>query len=339
MKRLTLAAAIAVLATTSSFSAHAQYQPSIYGVLDASVGRLRVPGSKAAWHVDSGGLTTSFIGFKGSEDLGGGLKVRFQLEDYVRLDSGQSGRFDGDAFYSRDSFIGFQGAFGMTVLGRTATPFYQSTISFNPFSDSFGFSPTTRQYYGVGSGALLGDRSWVNSLSYTSNYVDSPFRLLLAANADEGSLGSTGRNLGTSLFYVNGPLALTVALQRVRNSALPLPVGFEKQEAFQFGATYDLNVVRLFGQYGGVSTHATVEIKSTLYQFGASVPLGAGQVLASYGHSDRKSLGVRTIDQTVSLAYDYNFSKTTDIYAAVLRERVTNLSSGSSMAAGLRIRF
>lgn len=331
---------LALGASATAVHAQAQFQPSIYGVLDAGVSRTRAPGGRYQWNGDSGNLTTSYIGFKGSEDLGGGLRARFQLESYVRIDSGASGRSDGERFWSRDSFVGLQGAFGSTVLGRTATPLYSATIAFNPFADSFAFSPSTRQYYGVnGPGAILGDRSWTNSVNYTSNYADGPFHWNLAVNASEGAVGATGRNEGGTVSYVNGPLALSAGAQRVHNSTQALPVGFNHQDAYQFGATYDLNVVRLFGQFGRATTHAAIGVKTNLYQFGGSIPVGVGAILLAYGHSNTQRTGLDSTDQTISLAYDYNFSKNTDVYVAALNERVTSLTSGRSVATGLRVRF
>ncbi len=329
---------LALGATATAVHAQAQFQPSIYGVLDAGASRTRAPGGRYQWLGDSGSLSTSYIGFKGSEDLGGGLRAKFQLESYVRLDTGTSGRSDGDRFWSRDSFVGLQGAFGSTVLGRNPTPLYSATIAFNPFADSFGFSPSTRQYYGS-NGAVLGDRSWTNSISYTSNYADGPLHWNLAANAGEGSPGATGRNLGGTVSYVNGPLALSAGGQRLRNSTQALPVGFNHQDAYQLGATYDLTVVRLFGQFGRATTHATVGVKTNLYQFGGAIPVGAGTILVAYGHSNSKRTGLNSTDQTVSIAYDYNFSKNTDVYIAALNEKVTSLTSGRSVATGLRVRF
>ena len=313
------------------------FTPQIYGLLDASVGHQRTVGSSSGfWRVDSGTMTESFVGIRGAEDLGGGLRARFQLESFIRIDQGIAGRFVGDAFWGRNSFIGLQGAFGSTVLGRNATPFFMATASFNPFGESFGFSPSIRQYYGA---ALLGDRSWNNSISYTNNATDKDLKFNLAYNAGEGAPGSTGRNVGASVFYILGPVVLSGAAQRVRNSSLPLPAGFNRQNAWQLGATYDIRVVRLFAQYGKVDTHAGTSSKTSLYQLGASVPIGQGSVIASYGRSNGRFGLSDSTDRTISVGYDYNLSKGTDLYAAYLNERQTSLTSGNLVAAGMRLRF
>ncbi|MFT7940670.1 porin, partial [Salmonella enterica] len=68
--------------------------------------------------VGSGGMTTSWWGMKGQEDLCGGLKVDFQLTAFMRVDTGSPGRFDGDPYFSRDANVGLSGGFGTVRLGR-----------------------------------------------------------------------------------------------------------------------------------------------------------------------------------------------------------------------------
>ena len=339
MKRFSTLIAAAAFACVATPPAQAQAEapaaPTIYGLLDLSAGSFQRAGERRAWRVESGQMTTSFIGIKGTDDLGGGLKARFQLESFLRADVGATGRSDSDAFFGRDSFVGLQGAFGSTVLGRNTTPFFLSTVSFNPFGDSFGFAPSVRQYY---LGNVLGDRSWNDSIAYTNPY-DSPVRISLLGNLAEGAIGGTGRNLGASLFYVSGPFAATVALQRVRNSAQGLPAGFDKQEAYQVGATYDFVAVRLFGQYGRIKTVAATDARTSLYQFGASVPIGAGALLLSYGDAQTKTADMRSTQRTLSVGYDYSLSKNTDLYGAYMLERASGLASGNTLATGIRLRF
>ncbi len=351
MKRFQTFVAAATFAAASTLQAQTQTQPpervqaqepaptasgpSLYGLIDLAAGRFQSAGEPHMWGLQSGQMTTSFIGIKGSDDLGGGLKARFQLESFVRADVGASGRFSNDAFYGRDSFVGLQGDFGSTVLGRNTTPFFLSTVSFNPFGESFGFSPSVRQYY---LGSVLGDRSWNNSIAYTNPY-DSPVRISLAAGLAEGAPGAGGRNLGGSIYYVAGPFAATLALQRVRNSALGLPAGFVKQDAAQIGATYDFVVLRVFGQYGGVRTSAAVGSRTELVQIGASVPLGRGALLASYGDAATTSAGSDSSRRTFALGYDYSLSKRTDLYAAYLQDRASGVSTGHTLATGMRLRF
>ena len=71
---------------------------------------------------------TSLIGFRATEDLGGGLKAFFQLESVAPADAG------GGTFGSRNSGVGLTGNFGTVVLGRWDSPFKLSAIFVDPFS-------------------------------------------------------------------------------------------------------------------------------------------------------------------------------------------------------------
>ncbi len=336
MHRSILVAALAAAAALCSFGAQAQ-NAVLYGLIDASGGRSRPPGGDYRWQLDSGSMSRSFLGFRGSEDLGGGLRAVFKLESYLGIDTGTAGRFAGDAFWGRDANVGLSGQFGTTVLGRNVSPLYLTTITFNPFGESFGFSPSTRHYF---AGAVLGDRSWNNSIAYTNNPRD-PLRVHFAANAREVNNGvlDAGHNFGASVSYLTGPFAVAVAWEKIQNSALGLPTGFDQQTAMQASATYDFKLVRLYAQLGRVKTDASVDTRHLLWHLGAAVPVGNGLILMAYGSSQAKTDFSRITDRMWSLGYDYFLSKNTDIYVAAMREKTFELSSGNSIAGGVRLRF
>jgi predicted porin len=336
MARSLVAASIAAVAALCSVPAQAQNL--LYGLIDASASRSRPPGGEYRDQLDSGDMSRSFIGFRGAEDLGGGLKAVWKLESYLRVDTAESGRSFGDGFWGRDSNVGLSGAFGTTVLGRTVTPFYLATVNFNPFGDSFAFSPSTRQYY---AGALVTDRSWNNSMSYTNSNTDSPLRVNLAANTPEEATGApnTGRNYAGSLAYISGPFAATVAIERAKNTPLPVPLGFRRELAIQAGASYDFKFMRLYGQAGRVKVDSARDTRTVIYQIGTAIPVGNGLILASYGRSQARTELSQITDQTGSIGYDYFLSKNTDVYIAAMREKTFMLSAGGAFAGGVRLRF
>jgi predicted porin len=319
----------------AAVGASAQNAPSIYGLLDMTAGRFQNPGMPRQLRAESGGLSPSFVGIRGSDDLGGGLHARFALETYVGIDTGTAGRSATDPFWGRSAYVGLQGAFGTSVLGRSPTPLWQSTRLFNPFGDSVGFSPSIRQYFG---GTVLGDSRWNNSVGFSGPEVESGLSYNVQFNPGEGNPG-TGKNVGANVLYVTGPLSATGAWQKVRNSTAPLPAGFEHQTTYQLGISYEMPKVRLYGQAGNVKTSATIGVKTALYQLGAAVPIGLGFAMASYGHARIESAGITQQRKTFTLGYDYFLSKSTDIYAVVMNEQLTGLASGNTVAAGLRLRF
>jgi predicted porin len=311
----------------------------VYGLMDMSAGQFQTAGATKVWRAESGRLTTSFIGFKGSEDLGGGLNALFRIEHFVRADEGTAGRFNGDAFWSRNATVGLQGAFGTTTLGRNTTPLFVSTLIFNAFGDSFGYSPSIRQLFTPSSGlAFFGDTGWNNSMLYGSPNL-SGATVSLAANLGEGAAGATGKNIGGNVLYFGGPIAATVAFQQVKNGAFGVPAGWKSQDTLQIGGSYDFKVAKLFGQVGRVKTKATADTQTTLYGVGGSVPIGAGKVLAQYGNSTADFGATEVNHKTLTLGYDYNLSKSTDIYAILMNDKRTAVSTGNTVVAGLRVRF
>ena len=324
-----------VAAAACSPAAHAQ-TAVLYGLIDASAARVRPVGGESRYQLDNGDMMRSFLGLRGAEDLGGGLKAVYKLESYLRVDTGESGRSSGDGFWAREASVGLSGAFGTTVLGRNPSPLWLSTVNFNPFGESIGFSPATRQYFG---GAVLGDTRWNNSVSYTNNPGDA-LRVNFVANADETTPGhSNGHNIGLGVSYIAGPFAATLAAERIRNSPQAVPAGFEKQQILQAGATYDFKLVRLYGQLGRIVTDAYVDQRTLLWQLGAAVPFGNSLVLVAYGRSRTTTPTLGVVDRTASIAYDYFLSKNTDIYVAGLYEKQSFLSKGNSLAGGVRLRF
>ena len=218
---------LAAAALAGSAAVQAQVNPSIYGLIDVAAGRFQSAGAPRLLGLESGGMTTSFIGIAAARTSAAASACASQLESFLRADNGAAGRFDGDPFFGRESFVGLQGGFGSTVLGRNPTPLYRSTVSFNPFGDSFGFSPSVRQYY---LGSVLGDRAgttrWPTPTPTTARCASACWPIPAPARP-----ARPAATIGASLFYVDGPFAATVALQRVRNSALALPPGFDKQDA------------------------------------------------------------------------------------------------------------
>lgn len=148
-------------------AAHAQDSTSVYGLVDMSIGSTKAPGGTSTTSMDSGKMTTSFIGFGGKEDLGGGLSAVYRLESFVRVTSGALGRFDGDPSFSRTASVGFSSKdLGTLTFGRNTTALFVSTLMFNALGDSFGYSPSIRHYFT--SGTVTGDTGWSDSLAYSS---------------------------------------------------------------------------------------------------------------------------------------------------------------------------
>jgi predicted porin len=115
--------ALAALASlTAVGTAAAQSSVTLYGRMDASIGSERVD-DVSTTKLYSGNLSTSRLGFRGSEDLGGGLKANFQLEAALTLDDGTTGGFK----FNRASWVGLSGGFGAVRAGLLDSAYRTST--------------------------------------------------------------------------------------------------------------------------------------------------------------------------------------------------------------------
>jgi predicted porin len=325
MRNATLAAA-AMMAT--SWGAQAQSEVTVYGVLDLSIGETKVPGGVRNRSVDSGRMTTSYVGVRGGEGLGGGLSAVFRLEHFMRADTGNVGRFDGDAFWSRTAIVGLSHTeWGTVTLGRNSTPLFLATVAFNPFGDSFGYSPVLRHYFN--SGTTTGDSRWDHSIVYSSPSL-AGMRFGAAATTDTNGAG--GRNTGLNVGYSGGPFAASLVYQNVeKDSATPV----QDTRTWQLSGSYQLSAAKLFAQLGKVDNKTTGN-GFDLAGLGASVPVGAGSVLA-YWDQIRPATGARR--STLTVAYDHFLSKRTDAYVVAMSDRLSGLSSGHGYSLGLRHRF
>ena len=338
------------------FGAHAQSSVTMYGLFDISFGSFQnsYNGSLAnprTTQVNANPMTTSYVGFKGAEDLGNGLKALFTLESFFRGDIGASGRSGTDVFWARNANVALAGDFGKVSLGRMDNLLFLQALSFNPLGGAFGFSPTIRLTYGA-FGNDKGDSGWSNAVMYaTPNLAGFTGAVQWQAGETSSTTGE-GNSVGVSGTYTVGGFSIGAGYQSAKSAELPkanLASG-QKQTFALLGASYDFGVVKLFGQYGqykndGFTANAD-KIDTKLYQVGASVPVGtAGKVLVSYGESKESAVEGGTtpdVDHSIfTLAYDHFLSKRTDVYAAYMLddEDQAGWKKGNTFAVGIRHRF
>lgn len=345
MLRLAKPIALVIAALCLPYTPTRAQSVSAYGLIDMSAGQFQDAGTAKATKVQSGNMSTSYLGFSGKEPLSDSLKAKFELEGFLLADTGASGRFTGDSFWARAAWVGLEGNFGSTVLGRTPNQYFVSTLIFNAFGDSFGFSPSIRQVLTPRSQMLpfLGDTGWSNSLLYSSHGTDG-VTLNLQGALGEGSATARGNSVGANVLYSGGPLSATVAYQRVKHGVLPslpavITTGFEYQEAATVGAAYDLKVVKLFAQYHLVKTQAAASTETQYIGLGLSAPAGPGKVLAQYGQARAEYPTTEVENKTLTVGYDYMLSKATDVYAVYMHDKLSGASNGNTFALGLRMKF
>ena len=325
--------------------AHAQSSVQLMGLTDVFVGSMKNAGDAGKKSVvDSGGMTTSWFGFKGTEDLGGGLKADFLLTSFIQVDTGSQGRFANDTFFSRDASVGLSGGFGSVKLGRGMAPNFLPSIIANPMGDSFKFAPVILHmnvplFNGTGWGATTpSDTGWSNEIVYTTPNIGG-----LTANVHyqfgEVAGDNSKKNVGVNALYFNGPITLVGFYERdqISNPAVPNTYLGSTKTDWMLGGTYDFTVVKAFATYGQAKDDNT-DNKAKTTQLGVSVPTGtAGKVLASYAQTKLSDTDVSR--KTFTVGYDYALSKRTDVYAMAMNDRITHQTKGNSFGLGIRHRF
>jgi predicted porin len=331
--------ALAVLGAFTGV-ASAQSSVTLYGTIDLNGKYVKNDGSSRRYSMGQDGINSSQLGFKGTEDLGGGLKAGFVLLAGVNADTGTTN----GKFFNRRSTVSLLGGFGEVRLGRDYTPtFWNDTIF-----DAFGTNG-------------LGDSGHVLQLA-TGSFVraDNTFGYFLPSNiggvygqfmvaAGEGGGNSTavnaGRYIGGRIGFAAGPfdIAGAYAQQTVVNLA------GAKQKTWNIGGSYDFGVVKLLGY---VDRDTINSLKETRYSLSAVVPVGQGEIhvgydrsksngglqpLASATNATAYAGGNNSINQ-IKAGYVYNLSKRTAVYTNVSRLKNGNntqysVSGGSTISA------
>ena len=332
--------AVALLACMASVAGvQAQSNVQLMGLADVYVGSMQLAGdAKHSNVVGTSGMTTSWWGMKGSEDLGGGLKANFAFTGFMRMTTGAAGRFDGDPMFSRDANVSLSGGFGTVLAGRGLAPNFLPTVAFNPIGDSFTFSPLVLHNNVGKSGfpkANPSDTGWSSQVVYTTPDISG-----LKANVHYQLAGVSGkRDVGANLMYFSGPIGLTAYYERdqLTNPTVAAFTDGSTKTVWMLGGSYDAGVVKGFATFGESKTNLSATKQKT-FSLGASAPMGAnGKLLSAYANSKVNTTGVKR--QTFTIGYDYNLSKRTDVYTMLMSDKITGQTSGTSVGVGIRHRF
>jgi len=347
---------IALAALAATGAAFAQSSVTLYGRLDVGYAN-QVDSQTFAGVTHEGrktGITShnsvsSYWGIMGTEDLGGGLKAGFKLEQDLFVATGvtgNSGAASGiNAFgattnqtsngaFNRTSLVSLSGGFGTIALGRDYVP----TFSLGAATDVFGQSYLTTVGLAATAGSTL-DRQFIyttpnfggftGKLSYgnTDASITGP-----AATAQDG----VNRNYSVSGVYSNGPLYVGLGLGNTEAIAAARgAVGVNTKNEMQIlGASYDFGSFKLVGNY--INAKATVsnlagETRQTETNLGVTVPFGAITAIAQIGRNTYTTdmAGNTAGDASGSdwaIGGDYALSKRT---TAFLKTGVTNKLDGT----------
>jgi predicted porin len=305
MKKL---AVLAVLAT-AAVAANAQSTVTLFGVADVAMRNVK-NGDNSVQSLTSGGINTSRLGFRGVEDLGGGLRAGFWLESGLNMDSGTAGDTAG-RFWNRRSTASLSGQFGEVRLGRDFSPSYSAFTDFDVFGDN-GVAAGGKFFNKLGTTVDTNTRA-DNLVSYFLPAMGGVYGQVAVA-AGEGTSGK--KYMGGRIGYAAGPLNLNFGYGTT--SVTPLVAGADKYKVATVGASYDLGVAKLQGYY---SQNKYAAQKVATYSLGASMPVGTVGVLkAAYTSVNAKGTGIDANDaHQFALGYVYNLTKRTALYTTVAK--------------------
>ena len=340
--------AMAVLA--ASGVASAQSTVTLYGLVDAYVGtlktnNLRQTGVNLANPAggSGGGFNTSRFGFKGSEDLGGGLKANFVLEGGFDPSTGAANSYTSpftgatsSATFGRQSWVGLSGGFGEVKLGKMWTPYDEVKGSGAAAFDANIFAPAANVWVSNNYQDRPG-----NSIYYsTPNFGGISAAASYSFGENKTATQDAGKIISVNLQYAGGPIAAAVAYQTEKEGGL-LAANTTLKFA-QVNASYDFRVVKLLAAYGNVKDGSD---KANEFQIGVDVPLGSaltvsGGVAAS---KTKFAVGPEAKRTGFGLAAKYSVSKRTFLYTGLqaAKKKVAGLPDGKvdTFAVGVQHKF
>ena len=326
--------AITLSILAASGIASAQSSVTLFGIVDAAVSHYSVKSSpyglapapaglgteRSQTALTSGNFLPSRVGFRGTEDLGGGLAAGFWLESPLTNDDGVVGL----ANFSRRSTVSLSSPWGELRLGRDYTPtFWQQTL-FDPFGNigvggnAIGaVGITLNRAAAVAGGGPLNNGASAGSDNYAraSNmlgyflppnlggfYGQLQYSLHENVKTDNvpGSPSTRGRNEGIRLGYANGPFDIAASYTQSTAVDALLPNGNQtgrKIKNANLGGSYDFGPAKLFALVTRMQDDASASVPSPLGRIGNStndrytgallgvtVPVGLGLIRAAYSH-------------------------------------------------------
>ena len=370
---------IALATVSLAGAASAQSSVTVFGVIDAMVSsysnRSEDPrGLTPAVTVrrtalGHSGYNTSRLGFRGTEDLGGGLAASFWLETPITNDDGQTGI----STFARRSTVSLSGPFGEVRLGRDFAPLYWNDTMFDPFgANGVGASvvftangafntfnpPAPPAVAGIPSVSGNSYARASNSVGYFlppnlgGFYGQVMYAFHERDKFDPGTAtptalnnSRTGRYVGGRIGYANGALDFALAYGSSTIGDDFYAGTTTAVKTINLGGSYDFGVLKLFGEYSKASKEVDYQVRPLMaaadidlkgYVFGVTVPVGPG--LIRLGYSQVKydfNLPFSLLDDPkankVAIGYVHNFSKRTALYATVARLRNKN---GAALTVG-----
>ena len=305
------------LGSLASLASAQSTGPEIFGVLDVSYALNKADGNGDLNLIASDGNTSSRLGFRGTEDLGNGLKASYWLEGAIAVDTGNGGATSsnnidsvtGGFNFARRATLGLSGNWGEVRLGRDYTPSFNNlTVAYHPFGVN-GVGSSTSLFYPVAAGGTT-PRTNVrasNAVSYflPGNLNGFKGQLMVASGEQLSNAGVTydsGNYVGGSLGYATGPFSASIAQGTTKYSTGDY-VQSNVALSYQYGPA---KLMYLYGQnkVGVTTTEANM--------IGTQYTIGSGEIRAAYTKLTADKVANNANEYAIG--YVHNMSKRTAAY-------------------------
>lgn len=320
--------AIAIAAAVAAPSAFAA--ATVYGNAHMSVtASSSVANAGASTDQTNVTSNSSFLGVKGSEDLGAGMKAVYQMEFGVNLDGEQTTAVRNSAdngtanvntpFNQRNSMVGLGGSFGTVMLGRWDSPIKMVGRKYDLFGDQVG---NNRNVLGAAGNTHLVDGRHNNVIAYVSPTFSGVNATLAyvpgadATSAGNENFGNTANKIdafSANVMYTAG--AFDAGLGYI-NATNVLVNNTKAYNAYRLGAGYTFGAARINGIYQLADYTSGTDVKSRgAYGVGASYKVtAAGTVKGQYMLAENAT-GTQNGANMITVGYDHAMSKNTTVYA------------------------
>lgn len=287
------------LAALTAFTgvASAQSSVTLFGIVDVNARNVKNGNAGSLKTLSTDGQASSRLGFRGIEDLGGGLRAIFWIEGATAPDTGGTGQT-----WQRRSTVALAGGFGELRAGRDYTPTFGGFAAFDPFGYVGVATPANvRAGHTVGSGITTTVRA-NNTVSYFLPAMGGLYGQVQVA-AGEGVAGNkyTGGRLG----YAAGPINVSGSWGKTDKTGAMV----DDHTVLNFGASFNAGFATFQGVYEK-SEYSTANQK--LLTLSTIIPMGAGVIKAQY---TKASASANTFAaKQLGLGYVYSLSKRTSLY-------------------------
>lgn len=354
MKKLFLLSAIGLACA----GVQAQSSVTLFGVVDVNVQRFDAGGVGKSTMVGNGGLSTSRIGFRGVEDLGGGMAAGFWLEGSINADTGEGRGTNtnnqttgavpaGGLKFDRVSTVSLRGAAGEVRLGHDFIPTHWNSIFFDPFNANGVARAGNLTFAGVTSAPLPTAITGSNSISYwLPRNIGGVYGMAMFGLGENPSGAANSRNgnfAGFRIGYASGPFDVAAALTRTRNVATATIGDYTHAN---IGGTWNAGFAKFFVLYNVVKVElAAGDVSKNTAEIGAHIPLSpVGRIRMSYAVLDDRSDSALVNAngsarsgndaRQLGLGYVHELSKRTAIYTSYAR--LKNRGQASYTVSGNR---